>query len=55
MDIKIHSVVCDVTIHPYPYINVGLTKEPFKLTLQWRHNGRDGVSNHQPHDCLLIR
>ena len=22
-------------------------------TLQWRHNGRDGVSNHQPHDCLL--
>ena len=24
-------------------------------TLQWRHNGRDGVSNHQPHDCLLKR
>ena len=22
-------------------------------TLQWRHNERDGVSNHQPHDCLL--
>ena len=21
--------------------------------LQWRHNGRYGVSNHQPHDCLL--
>ena len=21
--------------------------------LQWRHNERDGVSNHQPHDCLL--
>ena len=21
--------------------------------LQWRHNGRDGVSNHQPHDRLL--
>ena len=21
------------------------------LTLQWRHNERDGVSNHQPHDC----
>ena len=21
--------------------------------LQWRHNGRDGVSNHQLHDCLL--
>ena len=24
-------------------------------TLQWRHNGRDGVSNHKPHDCLLNR
>ena len=23
------------------------------LSLQWRHNGQDGVSNHQPHDCLL--
>ena len=21
--------------------------------LQWRHNECDGVSNHQPHDCLL--
>ena len=24
-------------------------------SLQWRHNGRDSVSNHQPHDCLLNR
>ena len=24
-------------------------------SLQWRHNGRDGVSNHQPHYCLLNR
>ena len=23
--------------------------------LQWRHTGRDGISNHQPHDCLLNR
>ena len=23
--------------------------------LQWRHKGRDGVSNPQPHDCLLNR
>ena len=21
--------------------------------LQWRHNDSDGVSNHQPHDCLV--
>ena len=26
-----------------------------KHTLQWRHNKRDGVSSHQPHDCLLNR
>ena len=23
--------------------------------LQWRHNGRNSVSNHQPHDCLPNR
>ena len=23
------------------------------LSLQWRHNGHDSISNHQPHDCLL--
>ena len=23
------------------------------MSLQWRHNDRDSVSNHQPHDCLL--
>ena len=25
------------------------------VTLQWRHNGRDSVSNHQPRECLLSR
>ena len=24
-------------------------------TLRWRHNDQDGVSNHQPHGCLLNR
>ena len=24
-----------------------------EMSLQWRYNERDGVSNHQPHDCLL--
>ena len=31
---------------------------PFSLSmtsLRWRHNGHDGVSNHQPHHCLLNR
>ena len=25
------------------------------IALQWRHNDHDGVSNHQPHGCLLKR
>ena len=27
----------------------------FYIPLHWRHNWHDGVSNHQPHDCLLNR
>ena len=34
-----------------------LAKDPGDISpndpLQWRHNRRDSVSNHQPHDCLL--
>ena len=29
--------------------------DPVECTLQWRHSGCDGVSNHQPYDCLLNR
>ena len=25
----------------------------YSISLQWRHNGCDGVSDHQPHYCLL--
>ena len=25
------------------------------ISLQWRHNDHDSISNHQPHDCLLNR
>ena len=27
----------------------------FRISLRWRHNGHDGVSNHQPHHYLLNR
>ena len=27
----------------------------FGYSLRWRQNGRDSISNHQPHDCLLNR
>ena len=30
-------------------------KWAFAWSLQWRHNGRDNVSNYQPHDCLFNR
>ena len=26
-----------------------------EYSLRWRHNERDSVSNHHPHDCLLSR
>ena len=32
-----------------------LVKRLSDESLQWRHNGRDSISNHQHHDCLLIR
>ena len=36
-----------------PYVT--RTWTAIALALLWRHNGPDGVSNHQPHDCLLNR
>ena len=35
------------------YIELGLRSQIQGYPLQWSHNERDGVSNHQPHDCLL--
>ena len=35
------------------YWNSGVFSFVFPLSLRWRHNGHDGVSNHQPHICLL--
>ena len=30
-----------------------ISKNTIIYSLQWRHNRRDSVSNHQPHHCLL--
>ena len=32
-----------------------LSRKSTTRSLRWRHDGRDGVSNHQPYDCLLNR
>ena len=42
-----------ITIPPCgPSPNPALTQHT-NITLLWRHNEHDGVSNHQPHDCLV--
>ena len=49
--------------HDSPWVSPSLDNASFKwlfrdrefLALRWRHNGHDGVSNHQPHHCLLNR
>ena len=46
----------DVIITNYSMARLFMTwwhREP--RPLHWRQNGRDSVSNHQPHDCLLNR
>ena len=37
------------------WVNNSLLCLRVSLILRRRHNVRDGVSNHQPHDCLLSR
>ena len=41
-------------VHFNSYVDQLLNKKNW-IPLRWRHNGRDGVSHHLPHDCLLNR
>ena len=43
------------TRHFYIMLHNGIdVTETYNTTsFRWRHDGRDSVSNHQPHDCLL--
>ena len=52
-DIPVTSLNCQSVETKYLETN-GQT-DILASTLQWRHNGIGGVSNHQPHDCLLNR
>ena len=47
----------EMTVPGKWWMCVSLSWSHFTCTgaVQWRHNERDGVSNHQPHDCLLNR
>ena len=44
-----HVGICVVLIYPVSF------RWLCEYSLQWRHNGRDGVSNHHSHHCLLNR
>ena len=51
-----HKSLCDGRILKLTYgLSLTCTRTHTLISLQWRHNERDGVSNHQPHDCLLNR
>ena len=60
-DIAMHSIINSIYSMPRRYLNkVGsdndlASNRPKSLSLRWHHNGCDGVSNHQPHHCLLNR
>ena len=52
----------DISLSPILYLTLSLLLSPsfsfflnYSHTLQWRQNDHGGVSNHQPHGCLLNR
>ena len=47
--IAIWSLFDRILIHP----STCKYHKNIQWSLRWRHNGRDGVSNHQPYTCLL--
>ena len=48
------GIQCNPNIFPILPLSCLIYRENFiKISLQWRHYERDGVSNHQPHNCLL--
>ena len=51
-----NSQLTPLHVAPTRYFHSVMTPAAVKeRSLRWLHNGRDGVSNHQPHDCLLNR
>ena len=44
-----NSIVCST----FCALLVQCEGNPPTFSIRWRHNGRDGVSNQQPHDCVL--
>ena len=53
--IKELSTQAQIIIFAYLIHTVFWPSPSFASPLQWLHNGRHGVSNHQSHECLLSR
>ena len=51
----IASVAEGMVLVPRPLEPSGYHEPRYSTSLQWCHNEHDGVSNHQPRDCLLSR
>ena len=49
------TMVAAATIVRFHPVYNCVMKSLFPGSLQWRHNDHDGVSNHQPRDCLFNR
>ena len=45
----------NITSNQHLFLDVILTPVQFRFALQWRRNGRDGVSTHQNHHCFHNR
>ena len=59
---KLQYTTEHILVAKYPGTQTAITDAEMSFSwkkmdraLQWRHNWRDSVSNHQPHHCLLNR
>ena len=56
LSIVMHISVSDLDLHRFmKWLVACSAPSSYLIPLQWRHIGRDSVSNRQPHDCLLNR
>ena len=49
---SIHILCSCVCTYVCPSVHLQAVHLSTSTTLQWRHDEHDGISNHQPHDCL---
>ena len=51
--ITYHIIMWDIFGYSCPSYFILRVSTYRSISVQWRHNGPDGVSNHKPYDCLL--